>query len=296
MCGNLDGYFIHPSDDYEFGLVIVQSDNSKIFTEDSTFDMIDGLNDESGFVSFRSMNYPNYYLRHFNKFVGIHEFEDTVIFKQDASWKQVDAVNGNPNQTSFISVVGDINYYLIHADYDPYFHCDETPLLDDTQWKCYVHPVMVTDALVGLNDLASWYLYDPLALTPTASPTPQALFYAEDVMRTISYDSTSGTVLINDPKVSRDILDNPSALYCGETHRDEPLWAGLLSLDDNLLNALMDIKEADEVGDIMQYIECTEIVFTVVVRFTDPFSIPFEISDDILDVLKQIPLPGATDL
>ncbi len=53
---------------------------------DSHFLVTRALSGHEGAVSFRSVNYPNRYLRHSNYFVWLHEYSNDVLFHHDASF------------------------------------------------------------------------------------------------------------------------------------------------------------------------------------------------------------------
>merc|ERR1712196_218940 len=46
-----------------------------------------GSTDKGGYMSFRSVNYPNHYLRHCNGELWLHEKDGSELFDDDSTWK-----------------------------------------------------------------------------------------------------------------------------------------------------------------------------------------------------------------
>jgi len=63
--------------------------NDELFEADATFEMVNPNNgtDKSGYMSFRSVNYPNHYLRHQCGELWLHENDDSELFNDDSTWK-----------------------------------------------------------------------------------------------------------------------------------------------------------------------------------------------------------------
>jgi len=80
----------------------------------ATLIIVPGLNGRSGDVSFRSSNDRNAYMRHAGFRLWRHSFDGSDLFRQDASFKILPALSGDPNMVSFQSV----NYpdYYIGVD------------------------------------------------------------------------------------------------------------------------------------------------------------------------------------
>ena len=68
---------------------------------DTSFDVVPGLYGIG--VSFRSVNYPDHFIRHANDECFIAELEGTDLFKQDASWIPHEGI-ADPKGVSFESV------------------------------------------------------------------------------------------------------------------------------------------------------------------------------------------------
>ena len=62
------------------------TDNSNLFTLDSHFIVTRGLCGLEDTVSFRSVNYPNRYLRHANYVLWLHEYSNDKLYQHDASF------------------------------------------------------------------------------------------------------------------------------------------------------------------------------------------------------------------
>ncbi len=74
---------------------------SNLMKNDGTFKIIPALNGMQDYVSFQSVNYSNYYLRHSGFRCWLHSHDGGDEFKRTASWKIVPALNGNPSMVSF---------------------------------------------------------------------------------------------------------------------------------------------------------------------------------------------------
>lgn len=68
----------------------------------ATFEIVNGLS-ESGYVSIRSINFPNHYLAHGNKRIILSAVEDSDGFRQNATFKKVTGLAA-PSGVSFESV------------------------------------------------------------------------------------------------------------------------------------------------------------------------------------------------
>jgi hypothetical protein len=62
------------------------SDNSNLFTLDSNFIVARALSGHEGAVSFRSVNFPNRYLRHSGFVLWLHEYQNDPLYQHDASF------------------------------------------------------------------------------------------------------------------------------------------------------------------------------------------------------------------
>jgi alpha-L-arabinofuranosidase B-like protein/phosphatidylinositol-specific phospholipase C-like protein len=58
-----------------------------VFAADATFCVRPALGGDSNFRSFESKNFPNHFIRHASGRVRIDPFEDTAVFRQDATWQ-----------------------------------------------------------------------------------------------------------------------------------------------------------------------------------------------------------------
>lgn len=75
-----DRYFRHSG----FRLRLDQSDNSDLFVNDASFEMVVGLAGKCR--SFRSINYPDRYIRHRNSELWLDIFEKNDLFRNDATF------------------------------------------------------------------------------------------------------------------------------------------------------------------------------------------------------------------
>ena len=73
-----------------FRLKLSKREYSDGFNKDMTFKKVSGLAVEPGtsyWVSFESVNYPGYYLRHSNGEVWLEQSDGSQLFKEDATWR-----------------------------------------------------------------------------------------------------------------------------------------------------------------------------------------------------------------
>ncbi len=83
--------------------------------QDAQFRVVPGLAGNSGYVSFESVNYPGYYLRHYGFEFVLAANDGSAVFAPDATFRQVAGL-GNSGWSSFQSY----NYpdrYIRHYDY-----------------------------------------------------------------------------------------------------------------------------------------------------------------------------------
>jgi hypothetical protein len=59
--------------------------NDKLFREDATFCLREGLYDKNEY-SFEAINFPNYYIRHVNFEIRLEPFDGSMQFKKDATF------------------------------------------------------------------------------------------------------------------------------------------------------------------------------------------------------------------
>ncbi len=62
-------------------------DTGGAFAADATFCVRPALSGDPNFRSFESKNFPNHYIRHASGRIRIDPFEDTTVFRQDATWQ-----------------------------------------------------------------------------------------------------------------------------------------------------------------------------------------------------------------
>lgn len=79
---NYPAHYIRHSN---FRCVLHEDGGDRLFEEDSTFKLRDGLTGGEG-VSFESINYPNYFLRHSNFKLCLNENDGSDLFLKDATY------------------------------------------------------------------------------------------------------------------------------------------------------------------------------------------------------------------
>lgn len=83
---------------------------------DASFRIRPANNGKSGFVSFESVNFPNWFLRHSGFRIWLHWSDGSAIYKDDSSFKPVTALNGDPNMVSFQSSNYPDRHIAAHRD------------------------------------------------------------------------------------------------------------------------------------------------------------------------------------
>jgi hypothetical protein len=81
---NFPGYFLRHTN-YDF--VLATNDGTDQFRADATFQRVPGLSDASA-VSFRSVNHPDRYVRHFNYLLRLDPIS-TATGRADATFRMV---------------------------------------------------------------------------------------------------------------------------------------------------------------------------------------------------------------
>jgi len=87
---------------------------NQLFQKDSSFEIVPANNGQAGCVSFRSINYPDRFIRH--KFARCilddRQSSYSDAFPRDSSWKIVAALNGDPKMCSIQSTQEFSTYYM----------------------------------------------------------------------------------------------------------------------------------------------------------------------------------------
>ena len=91
--------------------------SSDLDKKDATFKIVSGLAD-SKYISFESVNYPKYYLRHESFRINLHEYSGDELFKKDATFKKVAGL-AESSWSSFESY-NYPGYYIRQKDYQLY--------------------------------------------------------------------------------------------------------------------------------------------------------------------------------
>ncbi|MEA3325465.1 MAG: AbfB domain-containing protein [Euryarchaeota archaeon] len=122
---------------------------STLDQKDATFKIVPGLADDSC-VSFESLNYPGYYLRHQNFQIKLHKKTGDWLFKKDATFKVVPGLNDN-RQVSFESL-----------NYPGYFIYNNGNILDLKYLSYWSWPTYI---------LVTFKIVEPKWTPPLAAPT-----------------------------------------------------------------------------------------------------------------------------
>lgn len=88
---------------------------SSLDKEYSTFVMVPGLADKIGCVSFESVNYPGYYLRHQGFRLHLHAYEESDLYREDASFKIKPGLADNRDIS--LESLNYRNYYIKYISY-----------------------------------------------------------------------------------------------------------------------------------------------------------------------------------
>jgi len=90
--GSLQSYnYPRTSGRHQDGLGFIQEISSQLDRQDASWSIGPGLAGHNT-VSFRSVNYPQLYLRHQHWRVKLHRFEETDLFRKDASFKRLNGL------------------------------------------------------------------------------------------------------------------------------------------------------------------------------------------------------------
>ena len=73
---------------YEFWLD-PNTDSSDLYMKDSSMTVRVGLNGTPGSISFESVNFPGFYLRHANYTCQLNKVDGSELFNLDASFNQI---------------------------------------------------------------------------------------------------------------------------------------------------------------------------------------------------------------
>lgn len=97
--------------------VIIDSNFTTLPIEDSYFKLVPGINGNPNCVSFESINMPGYYMRHRDGEVWFDKYENSSLFKADASWIPRTGLANVSDQLMVSYEASNIsNNYLRHQD------------------------------------------------------------------------------------------------------------------------------------------------------------------------------------
>ncbi|CAH1786992.1 unnamed protein product, partial [Owenia fusiformis] len=103
--------------------------NEKIFYEDATFIMRKD-NWYPGYVDFESVNYPNHFIRHQNYRLKISKYQDSGLFRMDASFRIVQECKDSMQGRDYTGKVAQTKYGLLCQRWDaqtPHSHGKTDP-------------------------------------------------------------------------------------------------------------------------------------------------------------------------
>jgi hypothetical protein len=87
-----------------------------LLMSDATFVLSAPNNGRAGYVSFQSVNFPNYFLRHSGYRVYLHAKAGDPTYQADSSFKIVPALNGDPTMVSLQSSNFPTMYVSVHRN------------------------------------------------------------------------------------------------------------------------------------------------------------------------------------
>jgi hypothetical protein len=90
---------------------------SDLDRQDSLWKVVRPLADVPDAVSLESVNYPGHYLRHQDFRVKISTFEDTGLFRDDATWIWLDAQTGDRGGVT-LEASNMRGFYIRHSNYE----------------------------------------------------------------------------------------------------------------------------------------------------------------------------------
>lgn len=89
---------------------------SPLQSRDASFRITPGRNGKAGNISFESVNFPGYYLRHSGFRMWLHWPDGSDLFNEDASFKAMPAINTDSTMVSFQSANYPQYYLSAHRD------------------------------------------------------------------------------------------------------------------------------------------------------------------------------------
>eukprot|EP01084_Bolivina_argentea_P024048 44879_1 len=111
---------------------------------------------------------------------------------------------------------------------------------------------------------------------------------------TDAIESAIGSISVNEDGIIQQTVGNydPAVLYCG-ADEDKPLWAGILSFNQDILSKLNEVKSDTTITQIHEYVQCSEVIYGVVVKTIEVItSAPTKLIDMtnlVLELVKKIP-------
>jgi Alpha-L-arabinofuranosidase B (ABFB) domain/Extracellular link domain len=89
---------------------------SPLESRDASFRIQPGRNGKADYISFESINYPGYYLRHSGFRIWLHWPDGSGLFNEDSSFKPIPAINSDATMVSFQSANFPEYYLSAHRD------------------------------------------------------------------------------------------------------------------------------------------------------------------------------------
>lgn len=98
------------------GLCLIDkiAENDALAQKDASFNRVAGLSGDPNTVSFESVNYPGYYLRHENGRLKLAKNTGDKGFRADATFREVEAINGKAGKS--YESVNFKGYYIRHKN------------------------------------------------------------------------------------------------------------------------------------------------------------------------------------
>merc|ERR1712136_92869 len=103
------------------------------YQKDSSFKIVKGLAGKG--ISFESVNYPGHYLRHIMWHLDLNKYQNSALFKKDASFTVHKALDGKKGAVSFQSV-NYPGYWIAHYGFLVYIRKFQNTALfkHDASW------------------------------------------------------------------------------------------------------------------------------------------------------------------
>jgi Alpha-L-arabinofuranosidase B (ABFB) domain len=112
---------------------------SSLDRADATFQIVPGLAD-GNCISFRSSNFPDYYLRHQNFRIKLDRFANDTLYRDDATFCVKPSLAGVGDPWVSFESYNFPGFYLRHADFHFYISNQGGPFREDATFK-FINPL-----------------------------------------------------------------------------------------------------------------------------------------------------------